>query len=148
MTVNAKQRLTAAAAQCIQSTFMFPLYVRNGKHCNWQHLWKMQVTVILKMSGSLEDNNFPIKETLFRWKVLCQDKRWKLSVYLSRSAELFRRNSAGILNLSVQVHYTETSHGDKKGGKPFYSTSSSTFKKCNYVWRLQKKMPCLAKEMI
>lgn len=25
---------------------------------------KMQVTVILKMSGSLEDNNFPIKEIL------------------------------------------------------------------------------------
>lgn len=141
--MRAQHRLTAAEAQCIWSTFMFPLYVRNGKHHNRQHLWKMQVAVILKMSGSLEDNDFLIKEILFRWKVLCWDKRWKI-LYLSPSAEPFGRNSAGILNLSVQVHHSETSHRDQRGRSPFYYTSSHTFKKLSYL--TAKKVPCFARK--
>lgn len=44
---------------------------------------------------------FPLKR-LFRWKILCWDKRWKPSICLSQPAERLRRNSAGILNLAAQ----------------------------------------------
>lgn len=94
---------------------------------------KMQVTVILKMSGSLEDNNFPIKKTLSSWKVLCWDRRWKFSMCLSQPAEWFRRNSAGIPNLAVQ-DLTQRHKGRKN---PLCYTSSSTFKKLTYVWLLK-----------
>lgn len=101
---------------------------------------KMQVTVILKMSGSLEDNNFPIKEILFRWKVLCWDKRWKLSVCLSQPAERFRRKSAGILNLAAQ-DLTQR----HKGRKPFLLYFFQHLQKLSYVWLL-KEVPCWAEE--